>query len=51
MKVSIPNLDVKVWTLKHDLTQGSYLCSLPKHEIKGQILFELAGIEYDIIKY
>ena len=43
-KVSIPNLEVKVWTCKSDFPQGNVLRSLTQTEITRQIPFELIYI-------
>ena len=48
--VSIPNLDVKVWTWKSEFPQGSFLHSLTSPKITRQISFKLTDIEYDQIK-
>ena len=48
--VSIPNIDVKVWTLKSEWMQGNFLRSSTKPEITGQRTFKITYSKYDIIK-
>ena len=48
--VAIPNLEVKVWTRKRELTQKNFLRYLTQPEITRQRPFKLTDIEYDIIK-
>ena len=48
--ITIPNLDVKVWTRKSELPQGNFLRSLTQPKISRQIPFKLIEIEYDLIK-
>ena len=48
--VSIPNLDIEVWTRKRDSTQGNFLCSLTQTQITRQRPFKLTDIDYDLIK-
>ena len=48
--VSIPNIDVKVWTQKFYLPQGNTLCSVTQPKITRQRPFELTHIEYNLIK-
>ena len=47
--VAIPNLDVKVWTQKNELSKGNLLRSLTQPEITRQRPFKLTYIEYDKI--
>ena len=47
--VSIPNIDVKVWTRKSDFPQGNFIRYLTTTEIKIQIPFKIKDIEYDQI--
>ena len=49
-KVSIPNIDIKVWTRKSELLLGNYLHYLTQPESTRQKPIELTGIEYDQIK-
>ena len=49
--VSIPNIDVKVWTRKSEFPQENFLRSLTQPEITRQRPFKLADIYYDKIKY
>ena len=48
--VSIPNLDVKVWTWESELPQGNFPRFLTQPEIKIPRPFELTEIWYDLIK-
>ena len=46
--VAITNIDVKVWTRKSELPQGSLLLSLTQPKTTIQIPVELTDIEYDL---
>ena len=48
--VAISNIEVKVWTQKSELPQGSFLRSLIQPKITRQIHVELTDIDYDLIK-
>ena len=48
--VDIPNIYVKFWTHKRELSQGNYLSFLIQTSITRQIPFKLTDIDYDKIK-
>ena len=48
--LAIPNIDIKVWTRKHELLQGNYPRYSTQPEITRQKPFGLTDIEYDRTK-
>ena len=49
--VSIPNIDINIFTRKSELPPGNFLDYLTQPEIKRQKPFKLTDIEYDQINY